>query len=371
MDYNLTEEQEMLRTSSRDFLTNECPKSLVREMQQDEKGYSPQLWSKMAELGWMALPIGEEYGGMGGSYLDFALLLEEMGRAALPGPFFSTVVLGGLTILEAGNEEQKNKLLSEVAEGKLLLTLALYELDTQLSPDSVKTKAEPDSDGWLLSGSKLFVTDAHIAKYIITPALTKEGVSLFLVDTESPGIKFTMLKTLADDKQCEVTLDKVKVPTQNLLGEPGQGWKYIEKVLPKIVTAKCAEIVGIAQQVLEMTVNYAKERKQFGHPIGSFQAIQHYCANMAMDVDSSKYVTYKAAWMLSEGLPCAKEVSIAKAWVGPACHRVTMLGAQIHASIGLTIDHDFPFYYKQAKTADLFFGNADFHREIVAQEAGI
>lgn len=371
MDFGLTEEQELLRRASRDFLEKECPQSLVRQTESDEKGYSLELWTKMAELGWIGLPIPEEYGGMGGGYLELVLLAEEMGRACLPGPFFSTVVLGGLTILAAGSEEQKNRLLPDVAKGKILLTLALYEPDAQLAISSVKTQAEPSRGGWLLSGTKLFVADAHIAKYIIVPALANEGVSLFLVDTGSPGIGCTLLKTLAGDKQCEVTFDKVKVPHRSLLGESGRGWVYIEKVLPRIITVKCAEMVGAAQRLLEMTVTYAKQRKQFGHPIGSFQAIQHYCANMATDVDSSKYITYKAAWMLSEGLPCAKEVSIAKAWVGQACHRVTMLAAEVHGAIGLTMDHDFPLYYRRVKAAELIFGDADFHREIVAREAGL
>jgi len=304
------------------------------------------------------------------SYFDLALLLEEMGRACLPGPFFSTVVLGSLTILEAGSEEQKRELLPEVVKGRMLLTLALYESDAQLGADSVKTKAA-SNNGWLVKGAKFFVTDAHIAKYIICPARTAEGISLFLVDAGSPGVSCSLLKTLAGDKQCEVILDNVKVPHQNLLGERGRGWDYIERVMPKVTIAKCAEMVGGAQQVLEMAVSYAKERVQFGHPIGSFQAIQHHCANMSIDVDSLRLIAYEAAWMLDEGLPCIREVSIAKAWAGEAYHRVTMLAAELHASIGLTMDHDFPLYYRRAKAAELIFGDGDFHREIVAREAGL
>ncbi|MFH1169714.1 MAG: acyl-CoA dehydrogenase family protein [Chloroflexota bacterium] len=371
MDFNLTEEQEMLYTSARDFLVKECPPKLIREMEQDEKGYSPELWRKMAGLGWMGLPVPEAYGGMGGSFLDLVLLLEETGRARLIGPFFSTVVLGGLTIVAAGSEAQKKALLPEIAEGKLQLTLALYEADGQLGAASVKTKAETAGTGWRLSGTKLFVTDAHTSKYIITPALTGKGISLFLVDAEDAGVNRTLLRTLGGDKQCEVSFNGAVAAREQMLGEAGKGWDYIEKVLPRITIAKCAEMVGGAQQVLDMTVNYAKERKQFGHPIGSFQAVQHHCANMAADVDTSKYATYRAAWMLNEGLPCVKEVSAAKAWVGQACHRVTMLGAQVHGSIGLTIDHDFPLYYRQAKTGELLFGDSNFHREIVAREAGL
>ena len=371
MDFSFTELQEMLSRSSRDFLTKECPARLVREMEQDEKGHPLELWNKMAGLGWMGLAIPEEYGGMGGNYLDLVLLLEEMGRVCLPGPFFSTAVLGSLSVLEAGSEEQKKMLLPDVAGGNMLLTLALYEPDGRLRVDSFETQAEASGESWLLRGTKMFVTDAHIAEYIITAAQSSEGVSLFLVDTKSPGISCSLLKTLAGDKQCEVIFEKVEVPQQDVLGKVGHGQNYIERVLPKITTAKCAEMIGGAQKVLEMAVSYATERKQFGHPIGSFQAIQHYCANMAMDVDTARYITYKAAWMLNEGLPCAKEVSIAKAWVGQAYHRITMLAAEVHGSIALTIDHDFPLYYRRAKTAELIFGDADFHREIVARETGL
>ena len=373
MDFSLTEEQEMMCKSARDFLAEmyPSPKKLVREMEKDEKGYSPEVWDRMAELGWMGMVVPEEYGGMGGSYFNLALLLEEMGRACLPGPFFSTIVLGGLTILEAGSEEQKKELLPEVAKGRMLLTLALYESDAQLSADSVKAEAVSSNNGWLLKGAKLFVPDAHIAKYIICPARTPQGISLFLLDAKSPGVGCILLKTLAGDKQCEVIFDNVKFPQHNLLGELGHGWDYIERILPKVTIAKCAEMVGGAQQVLEMAVSYAKGRVQFEHPIGSFQAIQHHCANMAIDVDSLRLITYQVAWMLSEGLPCAREVSIAKAWVGEAYHRVSMLAAEIHASIGLTMDHDFPLYYRRAKAAELVFGDGDFHREIVARMAGL
>jgi alkylation response protein AidB-like acyl-CoA dehydrogenase len=191
------------------------------------------------------------------------------------------------------------------------------------------------------------------------------------VDAKSSGIVCTLLKTLAGDKQCELVFDDVKITQQNLLGKPGHGWDHIEKVLPKIAIAKCAEMIGGAQQVLDMAVDYAKERKQFGHPIGSYQAMQHYCANMSIAVDSSRLITYQAAWMLNEGLPCIKEVSIAKAWVGEAYHQVSMLAAEIHASIGLSMDHDLPLYYRRAKAAELIFGDSDFHKEIVAREAGL
>lgn len=377
MDLNLNEQQEMLKKMARDFLISECPKSLVREMETDEIGYPIELWHKVAELGWPGLAIPKRYGGEGGSFLDLVVLLEEMGRACFPGPFFSTVILGVSTILEAGSDEQKEDILPKVAKGGLLLTLALAEQHAQYKPDDISTRATASKDCYVISGTKLFVPDAHVADYMICAARTRDsankeqGVSLFLVDGKSQGIVCMPLQTIAGDKQHEVVLDKVAVPSQRLLGELDQGWNYIKKVLQKAAVAKCAEMIGGAEYVLEMTIDYAKERVQFERPIGSFQAIQHHCANMATDIDGARFITYEAAWMLSERLPCTKEIAMAKAWVSDAYHRATILGHQIHAGAGFIIDHDMPLYFRRAKEAEVAFGDADFNREIVAQELGL
>jgi len=378
MDLGFSEEQEMLRKTARDFLETECPTSLVKEMAEDEQGYTSGLWGKMAELGWMGLALPEEYDGMGMSFLDLAVLLEEMGRACLPGPFFSTVVLGGLCILEAGNEEQKKELLPKIAAGEAILTMALTEPSASYDPASITVKAVPDKDDYVISGTKLFVENAHIADYLICVARTKDGagkdedgITLFLVDGKSPGIATILLKTIAGDKQCEVTFDNVRVPQKNMLGERDKGWPVVAKILQKATVAKCAEMIGGAQAALDMSVAYAKERIQFGRPIGSFQAIQHHCANMVTDVDGSRFITYQAAWMVSEGLPATMEVSMTKAWVSEAYRRVTQLGHQIHGGIGFCMDHDMPLYFKRAKAAEPTFGSADWHREIVARELGL
>jgi len=362
---------------ARDFLTGKCPKTLVREMEEDEEGYSPELWREMAELGWMGMVFPEEYGGSGMSFLDLSVLLEEMGRACLPGPFFSTVVLGGLSILAAGNEEQKQKYLPQIASGELIFTLALTEASAQYDADSITVKATADNDTYIINGTKLFVPDAHIADYLLCVARTNEqaeaenGITIFIVDATSPGISCTPLKTMAGDKQYEVVFDQVRVAKDNILGQLDQGWKVVRKVIEQAAVAKCCEMLGGMQRVLEMTVDYAKERRQFDRPIGSFQVIQHYCANMVTDVDGSRFSTYQAAWRISEGLPCAKEVAIAKAWMGEAYGRVITLAHQIHGAIGCTIDHDLQFYTRRGKTAELTFGDGDFYREIVAQEMGL
>lgn len=377
MDFALSEEQEMLRKAARDFLEEKCPKTLVREMEEDEKGYVPELWKEMADLGWIGLPFPEKYGGGGFSFLDLVVLLEEVGRACLPGPFISTVVLGGLPIAEWGTEEQKKDILPQVCEGKAILTLALTEPSARYEAGAVQVKATPEGDDYVISGTKLFVHDAHIADHIIVVARTaekanpEEGITLFIVDGKSLGISTFVLRTIAGDKQCELTLDKVKVPKGNILGQVDQGWGMVKKIMEWAALAKAAEMMGGAQQVMEMTIDYAKERVQFDRPIGSFQIIQHYLADMSIDVDSSRVSLHKAAWMVSEGIACTKEISVIKGWISEAYRRVTAQAHQIHGAIGFTKDHDLELYFRRAKAGELFYGDADFHREIVAQGLGL
>jgi alkylation response protein AidB-like acyl-CoA dehydrogenase len=377
MDFDLTEGQEMLREAARGFLSTACPKSLVREMAEDEKGYPAQLWQQMGEMGWMGMIIPEEYGGAEADFLDFIVLLEEMGRACLPGPFFSTVVLGGLAVLEAGSAEQKEEILPDLADGKLLLTLALTEPSATYAAEGIHTKATQTEGGFLLQGTKLFVLDAHVSDYLICAARTKEsemaedGITLFLVDAKSPGVTCTLLKTIAGDKQCEVIFDEVNVPSTSVLGQLHESWPVLDKVLEKAVVAQCAEMVGGARRVLEMTVEYAKEREAFGHPIGSFQAIQHYCADMLVDVDGCSLLTYNAAWRLGEGLPAALEVAMAKSLVSEKFKRIATLAIEIHGAIGFTEEHDLPLYFKRAKAWEMNLGDSSFHLERIAKAAQI
>jgi len=377
MDLALSEEQEMLKKMAHDFLTDKFPKTVVKEIEESEPGYSPESWREMAELGWMGLVFPEKYAGADMSFLDLAVLLEEMGRACLPGPYFSTVVLGGLTILDIGSEEQKQEYLPKIASGEAIFTLALTESSASYDAAAIETKAAADNNAFILNGTKLFVPDAHIADYMLVIARTDEkskgedGITIFTVDAKSPGISYTVLKTIANDKLCEVVFDQVSVPKENILGQLNQGWSEVQKIIQRAAVAKCCEMVGCIQQALDMTVDYAKERKQYDRPIGSFQVIQHYCVDMATDVDGTRLSTYQAAWMLSEGLPCTKEVAIAKAWAGEACGRVMALAHQIHGAIGCSIDHDLQFYTRRAKAAEVTFGDANFYRQVVAQEMGL
>lgn len=378
MDFDLNEEQEMLKRTARDFLEKECPTSLVRQMVEDDLGYPPELYSKMTALGWPSLIFPEKYGGLGGSFLELAVLLEEMGRACLPGPFFSTVVLGGLFILNAGSEEQKQELLPKISEGKIILTLALTEPSASYEAAAVKVEAISNKDGsYTINGTKLFIPEAHIADDIICIARTKKGVNpeggitAFLVDKKSPGITCNLLKTIAGDKQYEVIFDKVKVPKKSIVGELDQGWAPLEKTLQQAAVAKCAEMVGGAQRVLEMSADYTKERITFGRPLGTSQVIQYYIGDMVIDVDNCRFSTYEAAWRLSEGLPATMEIAMAKAWTSDAYRRVTALGEQIFGAVAFIEDHDMPLYFRRAKAAEVTLGDGRFHREMVARQLGL
>jgi alkylation response protein AidB-like acyl-CoA dehydrogenase len=374
MDLGLDEGQQMLRTSAREFLDAECPTTHVRDMEEDERGYTPEMWRKLADQGWLGLIFPEQYGGAGLSFLDLTILLEETGRALLPGPFFSTVVLGGMAILDAGTDAQKAEFLSGISSGQVIVTLALTEPSARWDAAGVQATAEATGDGYVISGTKLFVPNANVSDYLLVAARTGESerdVTLFITRSDAKGISQTLLKTIASDRQSEVVFDRVDVPASAVVGEVNRGWDTIEKMVRWGAAGKCAEMVGGSQQVLDMTVEFAKQRVQFGRPIGSFQAIQHHCANMATDVEGSRYLTYQAAWRLSEGLPAEREVAMAKAWVSEAYRRVCALGHQCHGAIGFTKEHDMQLYSRRAKAAELAFGDSDFYLEQVAQSIGL
>ena len=375
MDLGLNETQQMLKNSAREFLQAECPDTYVRAMEEDARGYTPDMWQKIAEQGWLGLIFPEEYGGVGLTYLDLSVLLEEMGRALLPSPFFSTIVMGGMAIMDAGTDEQKRRLLPQICDGQHIVTLALTEPSARWDAAGIQTTAAQNADGaWTLNGTKLFVPNAHVADTYIVAARTGDAerdITLFFVPGDADGVTQTLLKTIASDRQSEITLDGVSLPAEAALGEVNKGWDTIEKVLAWGAIGKCAEMVGGAEQVLEMTVEYAKQRTQFGRPIGSFQAIQHHCANMATDVEGSRYITYQAAWLLSEGEAAAQEVAMAKAWVSDAYRRICALGHQCHGAIGFTKEHNMQLYSRRAKAAELAFGDTDFHLETVADSLGI
>jgi alkylation response protein AidB-like acyl-CoA dehydrogenase len=378
MDFSLTEEQEMLRTSARDFLEKECPRAHIRAMMENELGYSPDLWKKMADLGWLGLVFPEKYGGAGMHFRDLTILCEEMGRVLLPGPFMSTVLLGGMALLTAGTEEQKKVFLPRIASGDAIFALAVLEGDGDFWPGGIEVKAISRGDEYVINGVKSFVWDAKAADYLLCAARTKhtanpeEGITLFIVDAKEWGVYASPLNNMdLLRKQYEVTLTNVPVPARNIVGEIHQGWPVLKQVALRAVAALCAEMVGGGEKVLEMTVNYAKERIAFGVPIGSFQVIKHKCADMLSAMEYARSLMEWAALSVDEEAPDASiAVSMAKACCGDAYKEVCDEGVQIHGGIGFTWDHDMHLYFKRARSADTAFGDGNYHRELIAQSLG-
>ncbi|MEX2226635.1 MAG: acyl-CoA dehydrogenase family protein [Dehalococcoidia bacterium] len=374
MDLGLSEEQELLKNTARDFLEKECPETLVREMEEDEKGYSPDLWKKMAEQGWQGLLIPDQYGGAGFSYLDLVVLVEEFGRALVPGPFISTVVGGTLPLLEGGTDEQKSQYLPQIASGNAIWTLAFTEPSARFDAEGVALEVKEDGNDVVLNGTKLFVRDANVADFFTVVGRKpgskgEDGITLVIVDAKAAGISQTQLKTIAADKQAEVNFENVKVPKANVI--PG-GWATFKKVQRKATVIECAYLTGLAQMDFEISVQYAKDRIQFGRPIGSFQAIQHKAADMVTDVDGSRFIMYRAAWSVDQDEPDADmNVNMAKAWVSEATRRVVAHGQQIHGGIGFTKDYKVQLYFRRQKAAELAWGDADYHRELVASGLSI
>jgi len=377
MDFDLSGEQRLLKRSAREFLKKECPPSLVRELKDDLRGYPSKMWDRMADLGWTGVMIPEKYGGTGGSFLDLCILQETMGEACCPGPFFSTIVLGAAAVGMAGTEAQKEFFLPRIADGDMILALAATEPGNWYDTENIQLAADWNGKDYILDGTKLFVSNAHLADHIICAARTEtsgppaEGMTLFLVDTNIPGVESRLMHTLAYDRQCEVNFNRVRVPRDAVLGEVNRAGVVLEPLRQTAVVAKCAELVGCIQTAFDMTVAYAGQRKQFGRPIGSFQAVQHHCANMAVDVDGSRFLTYQAAWRISQGFAAGQAAAMAKAWTSAAARRVTSLAHQIHGAIAFTEEYDVHLYYRRAKAGEVAWGDAAYHLEQVARNLGL
>jgi alkylation response protein AidB-like acyl-CoA dehydrogenase len=374
MDFGFSQEQELLRATARKFFENECPSTFVRDRMAEPAGVTDDFWTKLAEQGWLGLIYPEQYGGAGLGFVDLIVLMEEMGRVVMPGPFFSTSVLGGLAILEAGSAAQKEEWLSKIAGGEAKATLAWTEPSARWDAAGVTTTARSDG-GWALSGTKLFVPDAHLADVLVVVARTSEsaraedGVSLFLVPKGTPGLEVKLLPTMDQTRKlCEVTLRDARVGADALLGTRDGGWAPLSRVIQRATVALCAEMCGGAQRVLEMTTEYAKIRVAFGKPIGSYQGVKHRAADMLVDVENAKSLTYYAAWAVDENATEAPlAASMAKAYASDAFRRVAGGGIQLHGGIGFTWEHDLHLYFKRAKSSEFTFGDATYHRERVAQ----
>jgi alkylation response protein AidB-like acyl-CoA dehydrogenase len=372
VDFAFSEEQEMLRRSTRDFLAKECGSKVVRKLMEQPDAYDPALWKKMAALGWTSLGIPEQYGGAG-TFLDLIVVLEECGRALLPGPFFATMGLAVPALIEAGTEAQKKEALGAIAEGKARATLAFTEPSGRWDASAVTLAAKPAAGGWRLDGVKQFVPDAEGADYMVVAARTRgegeEGISLFLVKGQPKGMTVTQLQTLDMTRRwCEVRFDGVELDANALMGAQHKGWTPLKRALEWGTAGLCAEMVGGTQKVLEDSTEYAKTRHQFGKPIGIYQAVSHRLADMLVLSESGRSATYYAAWTVEADAPDRSLASsMAKAYVSDAYRKVAGDGIQVHGGIGFTWEHDMHLYFKRAKASEVTLGDATYHRELVAQ----
>ncbi|MFH1139089.1 MAG: acyl-CoA dehydrogenase family protein [Pseudomonadota bacterium] len=373
MDWDLNEDQRILQQTARNFLKKECPRELVREVNDGDQAYSPDLWKKMAGLGWMGLSLPEDRGGSGLSFLDLIVLLEEMGYFLCPGPFISSTVLGGALVLSGGDEAQKRDWLPRLARGELILTLAVEEPGGGWETSALKTTAARDGAGWVLDGVKLFIPDAGAADYILCAARTGEGdgLTVFAVDAKAPGVRATPLKTITKEKLYEVVFDRVRLRDQDVVGPEGRARPLVQAALDQAALARAADALGAMRAALDLTAAYAKERVQFGRPIGSYQAIQHYLVDMWMDILGLRNLVLKAAWKLASGGPADQEIAMAKARAGESGRKATTVGHRIFGAIGFTMEHDLHLYHRRTLGADMAFGNSDYQYEKVAVGLGL
>jgi alkylation response protein AidB-like acyl-CoA dehydrogenase len=375
MDIGFTEEQEMLRDSARRFFESECTTQFVRQRMAGLAVTNDEFWQKLAEQGWLGIVYPEAEGGSGLGLVDLVVLMEEMGRAVMPGPFFSTVLLGGAAIAEAGGPAQRRQWLPHIAAGGAKAALAWTEPNLRWDAAGITLRAREAGGGFTLSGSKLFVGDAHLADILVVAARTRDGstmedgVSLFLAPKDTPGLTVSVLPTIDETRKlCEVRLDNATLPAGGLLGEIHQGWAPLSRVIARATVALAAEMCGGAQQVLDMTVAYAKIRVAFGKPIGSYQGVKHQAADMLVALENARSLTYYAAWAVDQGLEEAPlAVSMAKAAASDMSRKVAGTGIQLHGGIGMTWEHDLQLYFKRAKASEVAFGDATWHRERVAQ----
>jgi alkylation response protein AidB-like acyl-CoA dehydrogenase len=372
VDFAFSEEQEMLRRSAREFLAKECSSKVVRKLMESPDAYDAALWKKLADLGWTALGIPEQYGGVG-SFLDLVVVLEEAGRALLPGPFFATMGLAVPVLIEAGNESQKKEALGAIAQGSARATLALTEGSGRWDADSVTMAAKPAGNGWQLDGVKHFVPDGEVADHTIVVTRTRgegeEGITLFLINGRPKGMTVTPLKAMDMTRRwTEVRFDKVHLDPDSVMGSAHNAWPALKRALEWATAGLCAEMIGGGQKVLETSTEYAKTRQQFGKPIGIYQAVSHKLADMLVQSESAKSATYYAAWTVDADAPDRSLASsMAKAYVSDAYKKIAGDGIQVHGGIGFTWEHDMHLYLKRAKASEVTLGDATYHRELVAQ----
>ncbi len=375
MDFGLSDEQELLQQSARDFLARECSPAFVRQVMGSGDGFSRTLHEKMAGMGWTGLVIPAAFGGLDLGMLDLAVLAEEMGRAVVPGPFFSSSVLAALSLMYSGATAQKKAWLPRIAAGEAIGALAFVEASDRLDALGITARCTKTRSGYRLNGTKMFVTDAHVADFIVAAARSRgqgeAGVCLFLVPRDTAGVSVLPLQSIDQTRRtCEVVFHDVDVPKSACLCDETKGWKVLSRVVDAACVVLAADSLGGAQRALEMSVEYSKVRHQFGRPIGSFQALKHIAAEMVSEIEPARSLVWYAGYACDQQpRDASRAAAMAKARLCDVYSRTTNRAVQMHGGIGFTWEHDLHLWFKRAKWNETAFGDPTFHRERIAQLA--
>ncbi len=369
LDLRLSESEEMLKKAALDFLRRDAPKEVIQVLQETDTGYTEELWKKVVDMGWLGIIIPEQYGGTGSTLTSAGVLFEALGTGPLPGPYFSSGILGSLITLEAGTEEQKQSILPDVAEGRKILTLALTEPSYSWEPGAVQTSAETKNGDFILNGLKLFTMDAQAASHFIVVARTvkgadpAEGISLFLVDKNSEGVSVRRLPGFLADRTFEVKLDSVKVPRSAMLGSLNEGWPALKRGIDKSIPVLCAYKAGACQALFDMTMDYSRTRIQFSQPIGRFQRVQDMIIEMIDHMDAARWSTYECLWKLDTQRPAQDSIHLAKAISSDAYWEVCTLAIRVFSGISYSREHPVSFHVKASRCLYSYLGEPSYHRQ--------
>lgn len=364
MNFDLTEDQQMLRDTARSFAKKESPIERKRKMSETDLGYDKAIWAQMGELGWLSVPFPESVGGFGGDMVDVALIVEQFAATLVPEPYVPSVVLGGMAVLRAGNASQQKQWLEPLCEGKTSLALAYAERHSRFDVTDVATRADENGSGYKISGEKVWVLNGHAADTIVVSAATGDGLALFAVDRGAAGLTVQPVKTMDGNRAAMLKLDGVAVDGDRLLGEPGNAGAVLAEVMDLGSVASCAEGLGICQAVLAMTIEFLKTREQFGTKIGAFQALQHRAVDMFIETELCKSHSIEASIRTSDGsdeTTRASAVSAAKVQLATGGKYVVEQGIQLHGGIAITEEHDMGLYFKRMHILNTLFGDEEHH----------
>lgn len=373
LDLALSESEEMLKKTAMDFMRRDAPQEVIQALQETDTGYSGELWRKVAEMGWLGIIIPEEYGGTGNTLTSAAALFEALGSGPLPGPYFSSAILGSQIVVEAGNEQQKQTILPSVANGEQILSLALTEPEYTWEPEGVGTIATSQDGDFVLDGVKLFTLDAAAATHFIVVARTAtepepaRGISLFLVDSQSPGVSVRRLPGYMAGRCFEVKLESVRVPGAAMLGDMNGGWPALRRAIDRSIPVLCAYKVGGCQTLFDMALEYSRTRVQFGRPIGRFQLVQEMIIEMVNHVDAARWTTYEALWKLDTQRPSAEGVHVAKAVASEAYWQVCTLAHRVFSGVSFSKKHPVTFHTRTSRSLYHQLGDPNHHRQQLAQ----